>query len=159
MPSKILLVGEPMGLFIAKSEGPLDSVGEYSFAVAGAEFNVAVGMCRLGHDVGYLTKLGTDPFGKHILHLMAQNGISTELTQFSGERTTGFMLKSMVSHGDPEIYYYRKNSAASTLSAEDVAQLDLSAYSVLHMTGILPPCRTARAPPHACCFALQGKRG
>ncbi len=27
MPSKILLVGEPMGLFIAKSEGPLDSVG------------------------------------------------------------------------------------------------------------------------------------
>lgn len=125
MPSKILLVGEPMGLFIAKSEGPLDSVGEYSFAVAGAEFNVAVGMCRLGHDVGYLTKLGTDPFGKHILHLMAQNGISTELTQFSGERTTGFMLKSMVSHGDPEIYYYRKNSAASTLSAEDVAQLDL----------------------------------
>ena len=138
MPSKILLVGEPMGLFIAKSEGPLDSVGEYSFAVAGAEFNVAVGMCRLGHDVGYLTKLGTDPFGKHILHLMAQNGISTELTQFSGERTTGFMLKSMVSHGDPEIYYYRKNSAASTLSAEDVAQLDLSAYSVLHMTGILP---------------------
>ena len=52
MPSKILLVGEPMGLFIAKSEGPLDSVGEYSFAVAGAEFNVAVGMCRLGHDVG-----------------------------------------------------------------------------------------------------------
>ena len=29
-----------MGLFIAKSEGPLDSVGEYSFAVAGAEFTL-----------------------------------------------------------------------------------------------------------------------
>ena len=138
MPSKILLVGEPMGLFIAKSEGPLDSVGEYSFAVAGAEFNVAIGMCRLGHEVGYLTKLGTDPFGKHIVNLMEQNGISTELTRFSNERTTGFMLKSMVSQGDPEIYYYRKNSAASTLSAEDLAQLDLSDYSVLHMTGILP---------------------
>ncbi len=108
--------------------------------------------------MGYLTKLGTDPFGKHILHLMAQNGISTELTQFSGERTTGFMLKSMVSHGDPEIYYYRKNSAASTLSAEDVAQLDLSAYSVLHMTGIFARPVGQHARRHACCFALQGKR-
>ena len=36
MPSKILLVGEPMGLFIAKSEGPLDSVGEYSFEIGRA---------------------------------------------------------------------------------------------------------------------------
>ena len=43
MPSKILLVGEPMGLFIAKSEGPLDSVGEMCirdslYAPAGGRF-------------------------------------------------------------------------------------------------------------------------
>lgn len=37
-----------MGLFIACEEGKLSDINSYSFAVAGAELNVAVGMARLG---------------------------------------------------------------------------------------------------------------
>ena len=59
----ILLVGEPMGLFIAKSEGAFEDVDEYSVATCGAELNVAIGLTRLGHRASYLTKLGPDPFG------------------------------------------------------------------------------------------------
>lgn len=147
MKKGVLLVGEPMGLFIAQSEGALDCVSGYTVAVAGAEYNVAVGLRRLEHTAGYLTKLGNDPFGKRIVHSMGENGIGTELTSFSDERRTGFMLKSKVSKGDPEIFYFRKGSAASTLSAADVENLDLSGYGVLHMTGILPAlsdsCREA----------------
>lgn len=138
MSKGILLVGEPMGLFIAQNKGPLEEVTGYSMALAGAEFNVAIGMSRLGHTVGYLTKLGSDPFGKRIVKIMNENGISTELITYTGERTTGFMLKSSVEKGDPEIFYYRKGSAASTLSAADVEALDFSRYDTLHMTGILP---------------------
>lgn len=147
MKEGVLLVGEPMGLFIAQEEGPLDAVSSYTTAIAGAEYNVAVGLRRLEHKVGYLTKLGRDPFGKRILAGMKENGIGTELTGFSDEKTTGFMLKSKTSHGDPEIFYFRKGSAASTLSPEDVRDLDLSGYGVLHMTGISPAlsdsCRAA----------------
>lgn len=138
MTKGTLLVGEPMGLFIAQQTGPLEDVDGYSMALAGAEFNVAVGLRRLGHPVGYLTKLGTDPFGKRVLRMMAQSGISTELISFSQDRTTGFMLKSRVEEGNPEIFYYRKHSAASTLSPEDVLNLDFSRYGALHLTGITP---------------------
>lgn len=138
MEKGVLLVGEPMGLLIAQNEGPLDGVSGYSLAVAGAEFNVAVGLARLQLPVGYMTKLGDDPFGKRIVTVMGQNHIGTELVQFSAERPTGFMLKSRVSQGDPEIFYFRKGSAASTLSVQDVEQLDLSRYGALHFTGILP---------------------
>ncbi len=138
MSSKIMLVGEPMGLFIAQEEGPLEAVKSFSTAVAGAEFNVAVGLSRLGHQPGYLTKLGSDPFGKQIVNTMKQNKIETSLITFSEERTTGFMLKSKVSSGDPEIYYYRKNSAASSISKQDIDQIDFSEYDCLHMTGIFP---------------------
>ena len=124
MSKGILLAGEPMGLFIAQNKGPLEDVTGYSMALAGAEFNVAIGMSRLGHTVGYLTKLGNDPFGKRIVKIMNQNNISTELITHTDERTTGFMLKSSVEQGDPEIFYYRKGSAASTLSAGDVHALD-----------------------------------
>ncbi len=69
MGKGLLLAGEPMGLLIAQSEGSLDSVKGYSLAVAGAEFNVATGSARLGHNTAYLTKLGDDlPYPKRKRH-------------------------------------------------------------------------------------------
>lgn len=135
---KTLLIGEPMALFMAQNIGPLESVQDYSMTSCGAELNVAIGMKRLNHEVGYYTKLGTDPFGKLILNTMKQNGISTELITYSEKETTGFMLKSLVKKGDPEIFYYRKDSAASTMGKEDIEKLDLKNYHTIHMTGITP---------------------
>ena len=119
MEKGAILVGEPMGLFIAQEEGKLSDVSGYSMAVAGAEFNVAVGLARLDLPVTYLTRLGEDPFGQKIVRTLQRNGIGSEFVSFSKERSTGFMLKSKVSTGDPKIFYFRKGSAASTLSKED----------------------------------------
>ena len=47
MQSGLILVGEPMGLLIAQTEGSLNNVSSYDLAVAGAEFNVAIGTARL----------------------------------------------------------------------------------------------------------------
>ena len=135
---KILTAGEPMGLLIAREEAPLEEVENFSASVAGAEFNVAVGLSRLGHRAGYLTKLGRDPFGGRILRAMAQNGIDTSLTTQTEARPTGFMLKSRTSQGDPDIFYYRRGSAASTLSPQDVRDLPLEEWDAIHLTGILP---------------------
>lgn len=138
MAKGLLLAGEPMGLLIAQSEGSLDSVSGYSLAVAGAEFNVATGAARLGHFVSYLTKLGDDPFGKLITRRLRDNKIDDSNVLFTQERTTGFMLKSKVSKGDPEIFYFRKGSAASTLDASDAQKIDFSKFDFLHLTGIFP---------------------
>lgn len=134
----LILVGEPMGLLIAQSEGSLDSVKGYSLAVAGAEFNVAVGTARLEHRVSYMTKLGNDPFGKRITKVLEENGIKNEFVSFSNERPTGFMLKGRTSKGDPDIFYFRKGSAASTLNVEDVEKINMNEYTNIHLTGILP---------------------
>ena len=127
-----------MGLLIAQTEGSLDNVKGYDLAVAGAEFNVAVGAARLEHKVTYMTKLGDDPFGRLIVNVLKENNIGNEFVTFTKERPTGFMLKGRTSVGDPDIFYFRKNSAASTLSAADVEKIDLSQYTNIHLTGILP---------------------
>lgn len=57
---RIVLVGEPMGLFIAEELGELEDVTHFSAAVAGAEYNVAVGLSRLDHEALYCTRLGDD---------------------------------------------------------------------------------------------------
>lgn len=146
MTKRILTAGEPMGLFIAQEEAKLENVRHFSTSVAGAEFNVAVGLTRLGHQAGYLTKVGDDPFGRQIIVCMNENGIDTSHTQIDPANRTGFMLKSKTSQGDPDIYYYRKGSAASTLGIEDLSGLDITSWDALHVTGILPAVSdTARA--------------
>ncbi|WP_282944308.1 sugar kinase [Bifidobacterium pullorum] len=137
-PGKVLLVGEPMTLFTARQEGPLDEVPSFDASVAGAELNVAVGLRRLGAQPVYMTKVGDDPFGRRILSFMELNGLDTSLVGMDGTRNTGFMLKSKVSEGDPKTSYFRKNSAASTLDGEAVDHLDMDGVTVLHLTGILP---------------------
>ena len=135
---KIILLGEPMGLFMADEAGELSSVKNFTASIAGAEYNVAVGLARLGHQPVYCTRLGFDPLGEKILSGLRENGITTDLvTQAVGE-ATGLMLKGFTHSGDPEIAYYRKGSAASRISPHDIDKLDLYGCERLHVTGIFP---------------------
>lgn len=143
MKKKIMLVGEPMGLFIAEEEALLEDVRHFTMSVAGAELNVAIGLARLEHPVDYLTKLGNDPFGRRIIKTMNRNAIHTSMVLNSEDHPTGFMLKSKTSRGDPDICYYRKGSAASTICPADLDGLDFSEYEALHMTGIFPALSSA----------------
>lgn len=135
---KIVLVGEPMGLFIAEELGELSEVKRFSAAVAGAEYNVAVGLSRLGHAALYCTRLGHDPFGARILAGMRENGLDERLVTVQDDAQTGFMMKGKTEAGDPKIAYFRANSAASRITAHDIDKLDLFGCDFLHVTGIFP---------------------
>ena len=135
---KIILMGEPMGLFMANETGPLSEVSSFTASIAGAEYNVAVGLARLGHTPAYCTRLGFDPLGERILNGMRKNGIATDLVMQTETAQTGFMMKGFTQQGDPDIAYYRKGSAASQLTTHDIDGLDLSGCERLHVTGIFP---------------------
>lgn len=144
--SEVILFGEPMAMFVAKSCGPLYEVEEFTRMLAGAEVNVAIGLKRLEHSVAYVTKLGTDPFGTYIENKLKEEGLTVQITK-DAEHFTGYQLKGKVLEGDPEVFYYRKNSAASCLTPEDIEKVDLEGARVLHITGIPPAlsksCREA----------------
>ena len=135
---KIVLLGEPMGLFMANEAGAIQDVKTFTASIAGAEYNVAVGLARLGHTPAYCTRLGYDPMGEKILAGLRQNGISTDLVMQVEDELTGFMMKSSTQQGDPDIAYYRKGSAASKISPHDIDALDLYGCERLHVTGIFP---------------------
>ena len=124
-----------MAMFVAKSCGPLHEVEEFTRMLAGAEVNVAIGLKRLGHSVAYVTKLGTDPFGTYIENKLKAEGLDVQITK-DENHFTGYQLKGKVLEGDPEVFYYRRNSAASCLSVEEIEKVDLEGARVLHITGI-----------------------
>lgn len=144
--AEVILFGEPMAMFVAKTTGNLADVEEFTRLLAGAEVNVAIGLKRLEHSVSYVTKLGEDPFGTYIENKLTAEGLDAQISR-DAEHFTGYQLKSKVTEGDPEVFYFRRNSAASHLSVEDVENVDMTGAKILHITGIPPAlsmsCRKA----------------
>lgn len=136
--ANILLIGEPMGLFSATETGSIADNDYFRKSIAGAELNVGIGLARLNHQVNYITRLGEDQIGKWIAKSIQANKMNTQYITFSNSHTTGLMMKSKVEDGDPDTAYFRKGSAFTTLSINDVKQVDFSKIDVVHVTGIPP---------------------
>lgn len=139
---EVLTIGEPMGLLAADEVKPLEDVAHFTRYVCGAEVNFAVGMARLAHKVAYVTRLGCDPFGKHIQKFLAENRIDGRYVSFDSAHMTGMQLKAKVVSGDPEVVNFRKNTAFANLAPADIEGIDWTSVRHLHLTGI-PPALSA----------------
>ncbi len=138
-PFDVITIGECMVLLIADEPGPLSDARHFSRSLAGAETNVAIGLARLGHRVGWVSRLGSDSFGDFIRACMEQEGIDCSMVAVDPRRRTGMMLKSRaLDGGDPATEYFRQGSAASALSLDDFDPMGLLGARHLHVTGIPP---------------------
>ncbi len=137
MKQDVITIGEAMVLFAAQAPGRLEDVAAFKRSTAGAELNVAIGLARLGLRVGYLSRVGSDSFGRHLLGVLAEEGIDHRHVAVDPQHPTGFMLKSRSDDGsDPQIEYFRRGSAASRMQVSDL-QVDYCASARhLHLTGI-----------------------
>jgi 2-dehydro-3-deoxygluconokinase len=134
----VITLGESMVLFKPDSVGPLRYVNSYSKAVGGAETNVAIALTRLGHQVGWVSKLGNDEFGLYVRNVIRGEGVDTSRVVFDDQAPTAVFFKERKTNQDPNIYYYRKNSAASLLRPDDLDENYFKSAKYLHLTGITP---------------------
>ena len=134
----VVTFGEAMGMFIAEDAGELHKVSRFTLALAGAETNVAVGLSRLGFNVGWVSRVGDDAFGRYILESLQAEGVDTSRVRVDPRKPTGFQLKSKALSGDPEVQYFRKGSAASCMQAGEIEESYFAGARHLHMTGIPP---------------------
>jgi 2-dehydro-3-deoxygluconokinase len=141
-PLDVVTFGEAMALFIADQVGELHRVEHFTRNLAGAETNVAIGLARLGYRVGWVSKVGDDSFGKYILETLQSENVDTTRVVVDDQHPTGFQLKSKAISGDPEVQYFRKNSAASKISLHDFDDVYFTSARHLHMTGIPPALST-----------------
>lgn len=135
----VLSLGETMALLVAQEPGPLDQVQTFSKRLAGADSNVAIGLARLGFQVGWVSRVGADSFGSYVRQTIEAEGVDTSQVEVDPQRSTGFMLKSRsVDGSDPAIEYYRRGSAASQLSVAHLQPGYALKARHLHTTGITP---------------------
>ncbi|MDK2902546.1 MAG: 2-dehydro-3-deoxygluconokinase [Clostridiales bacterium] len=137
MPELVTL-GETMAVFNPASSGPLQYIVDFKRLIGGAESNVAIGVSRLGHSAGWISRLGDDPFGRFINNFIRGEGVDTSRVVFDEMHPTGVYFKEIKAGGDVTVYYYRKGSAASTMSPADLDEDYIKNARILHVSGITP---------------------
>ena len=134
----VITFGESMVLFGPDSSGPLRYVQNFNKSIAGAESNVAIALAKLGHQVGWFSKLGDDEFGRYIQTTIRGEGVDISRVIAVPNKSTGILFKERFTHSNPNVYYYRKDSAASTLKPEELDESYIKTAKILHITGITP---------------------
>lgn len=135
---EVLTFGETMIVFTPGSNGPLRYVHSFNKSIGGADSNVAIALARLGHKSAWFSKLGNDEFGRYIQNTVRGEGVDISKLKFTNEASTGLLFKERFSSEDPNVYYYRKGSAASRLSVDDLDLEYIRQAKIIHITGITP---------------------
>jgi 2-dehydro-3-deoxygluconokinase len=143
----LVTLGETMVLLLADQSGPLREATTFRRYIAGAESNVAIGLARLGHQTGWMGRLGDDDFGRAVVFRIRGEGVDTSHVIVDPRAPTGLVIRERREVGPVEQVYYRRGSAASLLSPEDLDPAYITRAAYLHLTGITPAlsssCRDA----------------
>jgi 2-dehydro-3-deoxygluconokinase len=146
----VITFGEAMMLLVAEQPGPLEQADIFHKRTAGAETNVAIGLARLGLNVGWASRLGTDSMGRYLLSAMLDEGIDCSHVVCDASQKTGFQFKGRVTDGsDPPVEYHRQGSAASHMGVTDIDAAWLTGARHLHATGVFAAISASTLPTAA----------
>ncbi|MEW1863785.1 sugar kinase [Streptomyces sp. NPDC088194] len=155
---EVVTIGETMAAL--RATGPIRLGPAMELSVAGAESNVAIGLARLGHRVGWVGRVGDDAFGTLVLRtLRAEEVDVTHARVDTDGRATGLLVRED-SIGDlAKVAYYRAGSAGSAIRPEEVLPALRPGLRVLHLTGITPALGPSAAEAVAAATTRAGELG
>jgi 2-dehydro-3-deoxygluconokinase len=131
----IACIGETMAVLTPGTGERLAEAGLLTLSSGGAESNVARHLASAGFDVAWLSRVGADPLGDRILSDLADSGVNTRWVERDPTRPTAVYFK------DPradrtDVYYYRRESAASAMSRRALTSWPLCGVRWVHLSGI-----------------------
>ena len=132
----VLTVGETMVVFIPEQKQLLRYVDRFKKGIAGAESNVAIGVSKLGHTSCWISKLGCDELGEYVLREIRGEGVYVSEVIRDENASTGLMIKQFSEANETSVFYYRRNSAASTLNKDNISEEMIQNSKIIHITGV-----------------------
>lgn len=134
----VVALGESMVTFLPTRPGRLADVPSFDRAIGGAESNVACVLAAAGHRTRWVSRVGADGFGDHLVETIAGYGVDVASVRRDPARPTGVYFRTAGDRAadDHEVAYYRAGSAASAMAPGNVDRMALRAARVLHLTGI-----------------------
>ena len=137
--SKLLCFGEIMLRLSPPGRELLLQTPRLDVWVAGAEANVATQLARLGHDVGFASRVPDNDLGRSAVSTLRGHGVDTSTITLAGERMGLYFVTSGAGMRATEVIYDRAGSAFAEAPAE-AWNWDslLTGVDWLHLSGITP---------------------
>ncbi|MFD7322343.1 sugar kinase [Streptomyces sp. NPDC059875] len=127
-----------MVTFLPSRSGRLADVPSFTRTIGGAESNVACALAAVGHRAKWVSRVGRDGFGDHLVETIAAYGVDVSAVGRDAERPTGIYFRTATDRATEahEVAYYRAGSAASAMSPATVAYEVVGDGRILHVSGI-----------------------
>ncbi|GAB2443656.1 sugar kinase [Streptomyces incanus] len=134
----VVALGESMVTFLPSRPGPLADVPSFERAIGGAESNTACVLAAAGHSARWISAVGRDGFGDHLLRAIGDYGVDVSSVRRDPHRPTGIYFRTAGDRATDahEVAYYRAGSAASAMTTRTVDLAAARAARVLHLSGI-----------------------
>ncbi|WP_405588178.1 sugar kinase [Streptomyces sp. NBC_01092] len=134
----VVALGESMVTFLPSRPGRLADVPSFERGIGGAESNVVCGLAAAGHAVRWVSRVGADGFGDHLVEAIGGYGVDVSAVRRDPVRPTGVYFRTAGDRATDahEVAYYRAGSAASAMSAANVDLRAVRSGRVLHLSGI-----------------------
>ena len=139
MSHDIATVGEAMLRLSVPPGVKLEDAPAFDVTVAGSEANVAIAAARMGRSVAWISRLPRGALGRRAAREIAGHGVDVSHVTWAedGRMGTYFVELAPPPRGTV-VVYDRAGSAASAMSADDIAWQVVEQAGVVHVSGITP---------------------
>jgi 2-dehydro-3-deoxygluconokinase len=135
----VIGLGDAMVSFSPPGFLRLEQAARVEVWPTGAEANAAVALARLGKRVGWISKLPDHPLSRLIVAAVSRHGVDTSRVVWTPEGRVGTLFyERAVPPRPPRVWYDRKGSAFTTLTASELDWDYLTAAQVVLMAGTAP---------------------
>ena len=129
----IAVIGEC--LVELSANGSLADTSTLNKFFGGDTVTTAVAIARLGGNITYLTKVGNDGFSEFILSALKKENIDTSLIKTNDEQNGMYIVSHTLEN--KEVLYYKRKTAATKLSIEDLPKEHIKKLKLLYSTGVV----------------------
>lgn len=129
----IAIIGEC--LIELSANGSLADTSTLNKYFGGDTVTTAVAIARLGGNITYLTKVGNDGFSEFIISSLQKENIDTSLIKTNDEQNGMYIVSHTLDN--KEVLYYKRKTAATKLSIEDLSEETIKKLKLVYSTGVV----------------------
>ena len=156
---RVISIGEALIDFIPNQKGcELKNVLGFERVAGGAPANVSAVVAKLGGKSNFISKLGKDAFGNHIIEVLKEANVNVDYVLRSDKANTGLAFVSLKEDGNRDFSFYRNPSADMLLEESEVKKEWFEDCHSMHFRSVdLIECPMKYAHKKAIEFALENK--
>jgi len=118
---EVLTVGRVIvDIYANELHRPLEEVETFSKYLGGSAANIAVGLARLGHHCGLISRAGDDGHGRFLRRYLEESGVDTRFVAVVPRYRTGLAFAALFPPQDSHVLFYRDPCADTQVELSDL---------------------------------------